>query len=115
MLEIVVILSTLTPGAVPKKSDSLHINFNKKNASGSFTMHIFKDHDHMIAFIPSLNLTAYGDNGNQAANRLIKEVLDDCLKTLITAGPDIAAKELKKLGWKRNNIFKKRFVSEAYV
>ena len=97
-------------------NDSLRLQFGRhKNATGVFTVHRFKDHDHNVAYIPSLNLSAYGDNYEEAMDRLFKEVLDDFFENLLTLSPEQANHELEKLGWSRDKLFKKQFKSNSFV
>lgn len=105
-----------TAPAAPGNTDSIHLHFGRpKRANGSFTVHTFRDHDHTVAYLPSLNLSAYGDNAEEAINRLFSEVLDDFLDNLMGLKPEKINKELEKLGWSRNLFFKKQFKSNSYV
>ena len=101
-----------TPGHV----DSLQLHFGKpRRAKGTFTVHTFEDQGHTVAYLPSLNLSAYSDDAQEARDRLLKVVLDDFLDNLMSLGLDRANLELKKLGWSRSTLFKKQFKSNSYV
>ena len=94
--------------------DNLHINFNKKQITGTLTVHTFDDHGHVVSYCPTLNLSAYGENKNEAMHRLIHDVIDDFFSDL-TKNQEAGLAELAKLGWKQEVFFKKRFVSESFV
>ncbi len=98
-----------------RKLDTLNLNFNKSIAKGTFLLHIFEDHGHFVGYMPSLNLTAYGDSPNEAGERLLKEVCDDYFRNLMALGRDGAERELAKLGWKKRPLFGKQFTSDCYV
>lgn len=100
----------------PSHEDYLQLHFSRpRRAKGSFTVHTFKDSGHTIAYLPSLNLSAYGDSDEQALERLLKEVLDDFLDGLMQLTPERAKLELEKLGWSRSTLFKKQFKSNSFV
>lgn len=98
------------------ESDKLHLNFGaRKRASGTLTVHKFQDNGHFVAYMPSLNLSAYGESEKEACDRLVKEVLDDFFGSLWELSPEQANGELEKLGWTRSKLFKKRFTSNSYI
>lgn len=102
--------------ATPGDPDNLQLHFGRpKSAKGTFTVHTFQDNDHTVAYLPSLNLSAYGDNAEEARDRLFKVVLDDFLENLMDLSPEKVNKELQALGWSRSKLFKKQFKSNSYV
>lgn len=101
---------------MPSLTDRLNIHFSEpRSASGQLNVLKFRDHDFAVCYIPSLNLSAYGDTHKEALERLFQEVFKDFIDSLTLLGNDRGTKELEKLGWKRNQLFKKRFVSESYI
>ncbi len=95
--------------------NTLHIDFHTRRVKGNLTVHRFLDNGHFVCYVPTLNLSSYGDNGEEAMDRLMKEVLNDFFENLTSLSVDVANSELKKLGWKRNKTFKRRFASDSYV
>lgn len=110
-------MSRVTAEKIEKPGkDSLRLQFGRhKNATGVFTVHRFQDHEHTVAYIPSLNLSAYGDSHEEALDRLVKEVLDDFFENILDLSPEQANHELEKLGWSRSKLFKKQFKSNSFV
>lgn len=97
------------------KPDSIKIDFERQRATGLLRVYDFIDHDNYIAFIPSLNLSAYASTKEEALKRLFEVVVDDFFSTL-TALPEYkATEELKKLGWSRGKILKKKFESNTFI
>lgn len=60
-----------------------------------------------IFYIPSLRISAYGDNFDEA-KQMAEEVVDDFFKSLLNLGESEGTKKLIELGWKRSPLFKKR-------
>ncbi len=105
-----------TGPASPGKPDNLQLHFGRpRRARGTFTIHTFEDHGHHVAYLPSLNLSAYGDSEQEARDRLLSDVIDDFLDHLMDLKPEKITLELQKLGWSRNRMFKKQFKSNSYV
>ena len=97
----------------PPKSDSIHLA--KDTATAALTIHKFQDNGHFVVYMPALNLSAYGETAKEATDRLVHEVLDDFFENLLAMKPEQANKELQKLGWSRNKLFKKQFRANSYV
>ena len=96
------------------REDKLHIDFQGKNAKGTFTVHSFVEEGHFISYLPSLNLSAYGNTKEEATERLFKEVFDDYMKNVLNLKPERILKELFKLGWAKNPFFNKR-LTNSYI
>jgi len=97
------------------EKDSLHFNFGNKEISGNLTIHYFVDHGHHICYVPSLQLTSYGDSKEEAFNRFINEVLEEYFKILFNLDKGLIDAELKKVGFTRNKFFTKRFLSNTFI
>lgn len=95
--------------------DSLQISFSSKKVKGSFRIYYFMDHGHYIAYMPSLQLTGYGDNRKEAVDMLLDVVLDDFCENMLELPIEKANNLLSSLGWKRNKLFHKRFSTASYV
>jgi len=100
----------------PLSGDTLHLSFGKtKQGTGQFTLHQFRDHDHFIAYIPSLNISAYGETEDEAFDRMVNVVLVDFFESILELGPEQAKSELKKLGWSQHRFFKRQFKANSFV
>ncbi len=104
----------ITPNSDGK--DELHINLRhgKINIDASITAFRFKDRDtnKFIFFIPSLEISGYGDSSDEATE-MAKLGLDDLFENLSTLSQKECTSYLIKMGW-RQGWFKKDF-SKAYV
>lgn len=97
------------------KPDHLAINYSEGTAKGLLRVFEFQDHGHHVAYIPTLNLSSYGDTPEEASERLWSVVIPDFFAHLTELSQDDGTKELKKLGWFRNKFFHKRFQAGSYV
>jgi len=104
---------------VPNTSDSkdhLHINVRGGGIKISSNLSSFrfldKDTKQYIFFIPSLDISGYGETP-QIATEMAKFCLDDFYEGLSKLSRKDIEKELFKLGWKKG-LFNKDF-SKAYV
>src|SRR6187402_805040 len=106
-------MSKLTIQNLPVSGDPDRLTIsrgkNGKRVRGKVTIHGFKDHDHFISYIPTLNLSAYGSTDNEARERLLKVVLDDYFHEITKLSADQITAELKSLGWDHNKLFDKKF------
>ena len=95
--------------------DALQISFGIKKVKGHFLVYYFMDHHHHIAYMPSLQLTGYGDSRKEAVDMLFDTVLDDFCENLLELSSDKAGELLVTLGWKRHKIFHKKFSTTVYI
>lgn len=102
-------------GSEGNEQDSLQISFSSKRVKGNFRVYYFMDHDHYIAYMPSLQLTGYGDNKKEAVDMLFDVVLDDFCENLLELPTEKANNLLSNLGWKRNKLFHKKFSTNSFV
>jgi hypothetical protein len=101
------------PG-VPSE-EIFRINFNKKSINGTVRALSFIDNDtkqHVI-YIPSLELSGYGDTLLKAEELLRTSIHYFC-DYLISLSKDKAKKELTALGWNQKQLKNKEY-SKAYV
>lgn len=94
--------------------DSLTIDFKKKSVKGTLSIKVFKDNNFWIAYVPSLDISGYAENPEDAQKFLFDIYLMEYFENIL-ANPSEAVQEMESLGWKRNRIFKKQFVSESYI
>lgn len=72
-----------------------------------------KSGDYWISIIPSLNVSGYGDKEEDAIKDL-EYNLNVLCEDLFRLNPKSRDSELKKMGWTKNKLFKKKY-SSAYV
>lgn len=94
--------------------DSLNIDFKKKSVKGKLSIKVFKDGDFWIAYVPSLDISGYAENAEDAKKFLFDVYLPEYFDNLLS-NPHDAVEDLSGLGWKRNPILKKQFVSDSYI
>jgi hypothetical protein len=99
------------------KNDSLRIAY--KNGGTDITgvlssiKMIDRDTSQHIIFIPSLNLTSYGETLDKA-EKMIKSSIDDFFEYFLDLSPKQRETELYNMGWKQNK-FKNKVYSKAFV
>lgn len=94
----------------PLGGDSIRINRQRKELSAQVSAVRFKDRDtnQVIVYIPTLDISGYGDNLTEAET-LIKECMNDFFIYLTTLTQKKMDAELDRLGWKKERFFNKRF------
>ena len=97
-----------------RSREQIKIDFKKPGFDGLICMFHFMDNGHHIAYMPSLNLTGYGDSEEEAKELLMDHVVKDFLDGLFTLPKSQIVEELKKLGWEKSQFFDKEF-SKSYV
>lgn len=103
----------LKPG--DPKEQFITLDYKKKHAKGCFWTLFFQDHEFQIAYIPSLNLSAYGRTEQEALNMLYNQVVDDFFTSLFTLTESGISDELKRYGWKKSLLRRKRFMDPPFV
>lgn len=90
-------------------AESLYINRNRSRVRGMMhaTQFVDKDTKQYVIYIPSLEVSAYGETVEKAME-MMKEVLMDTSRHLINLDEHAMLKELRDLGWHRR-VFKKQF------
>ncbi|NGM63509.1 hypothetical protein G5B30_16490 [Sphingobacterium sp. SGG-5] len=83
---------------------------------GNVTAVSFMDGDFHILYIPSLNLSSYG-NTFEEAKQMMEEVVvkDFCVNVLKNKNKGYVISELKKLGWTKSPFFEKDLSKSAYI
>lgn len=94
--------------------ESLHINLGKREINASIVAFKFvdKDTNQFVVYIPSLEVSGYGETIEKAIE-MLNFSADQCFLHLTSLTHTELKKELARLGWSRT-IFKKDF-SRAYV
>jgi hypothetical protein len=99
---------------IPEKQ-ILHINRNTRKIAWVVKAIRFRDKDtkQFVIYIPSLELTGYG-NTEKKAMEMLKFSVDDFLGYIINLSVKEMNNEISKLGWKQNRLKKKDY-SKAFV
>jgi len=93
------------------ESEYLRIDTKNKQAVGEFVGMFFKDQNAIVSYVPSLDLTSYGDNEQEAIEMMevsIREFLNDLVKM---KSENEIYQTLKSFGWHRHAFFSKRLTN----
>ncbi len=96
-------------------SEELHINKTKESIRACLRVikYVDKDTNHHVSYIPSLEISGYG-NTRKEATEMLHFSLDEYFDFLISYPETKTQKELRELGWLKNKIKNKDY-SKAYV
>ncbi len=81
---------------------------SKKVHAGLTSFSFVDDDGHHIAYIPSLNLSGYGDTGREALDMLINVVVKDYFEHLLDLTQHQIMNELRQHGWVRKPYLHKQ-------
>ena len=90
------------------ETEQLHVKLSKRNIKGAIKGNIGafkfidKDTKQYVMYIPSLEISGYGDTEDKA-REMLKFSLDDFSKYLVSLPFEQINEELVKLGWADNN------------
>jgi predicted RNase H-like HicB family nuclease len=97
-----------------KESDFLVIKSRQRRIEMNLRAYQIKDHDYFIQYIPSLNLSGYGDTEDEALE-MLKVVVEDYCENLSCLKPELQAAELSKYGFKQERWKSKQYTSNAHI
>lgn len=92
------------------QKESIKMNHNSRRFNAILHGVGFKDGDFHIIYIPSLELSAYGDTVDEA-HEMMKETLRVFPEDLFNCSQIEAENMLSGLGWKQEKYFPKRLVN----
>lgn len=95
--------------------ESLKLNIKQKKGKGVFRLIQFEDNGHFIAYIPSLNLSGYGDTEEEAINMLGDIVFEDFFENLFEQPENVIFEHLKKFGWTKGAFFTKDLSNNVHI
>lgn len=75
----------------------------------------FVEGNYTIMYIPSLNLSSYGQTEEEAKVMMEEHVLPDFCESVVKKPRSFVLQELRKLGWEQNKIFTKKLSRTAYI
>jgi len=100
---------------VKEITEKLKISYKQKRGTGIFRIVEFEDHGSHIIFIPSLNLSSYGDTPEEAMKMMGDVVLEDFFETLFSQNESSVYEHLKNLGWKKSGIYPKELSHDVHI
>lgn len=91
--------------------EELHINKVKENIKACLRVikYIDKETKHHVSYIPSLEISGYG-NTRKEATEMLHFSLDEYFAFLISCPETKMQKELRELGWLKNKDYSKAYV-----
>lgn len=95
------------------QEEFIKVDYKKGSFHGRLNGMLFVNEGFHINYIPSMNISGYGDTPQEAED-MVMESLKDFFESLAKSDIKSGLKELEKLGWKKNSLFKKR-LSPSYV
>lgn len=96
-------------------NEYLKLDFKRKRGKGRFKLVEFLDNGHHIAYLPSLNLSAYGSTKEEARQMMSDIILIDFFESLLNIPESQMFEELQKLGWERSPFFKQDLSKSVHV
>lgn len=98
----------------PSKAEHLHISLHKRHVHGTITAFKFLDKDtkQTVIYIPSLELSGYGDTIDKA-REMVQFAIKDTFDFMLEMHADDLRSYLSGFGWKKT-MFNKEF-SKAFV
>ncbi|MBO0930160.1 hypothetical protein [Fibrella aquatilis] len=97
-----------------KLEESLKLDLKRKVAHTGLRMLVFSRDGQSIVFLPSLNLTAYGDSESEATD-MLQIVLKDYFDNLFALTEQQAMQELKQYGWIRKPFLAKQLRNVQFL
>lgn len=97
-----------------EEPEYIRVDNSKGRIKGFLRTFFFKDHGKDVIYVPSLNLSGYG-NDKKEALEMLDEITGDWFDTLMRLDSDMQQAELKKYGWEREKFRKKRYLSTVSV
>ncbi|GAB4042067.1 type II toxin-antitoxin system HicB family antitoxin [Spirosoma jeollabukense] len=99
----------------PCAQNKLTIDYGRGMIKGTFSIYTFEDNGFIVHYIPSLNLSAYGDTEQEASEMLKDAILPDFCQKLFAASRPKSFEHLSKLGWSAVSRESDKFENTAYV
>ena len=101
--------------AIRELNEILKLDIKKKSGKGRFKVVEFTDNGHFVTYIPSLNLSASGQNKEEARKMMGDLILKDFFENLLELPESRVYDELQVLGWKRNKFFKHDLSKDVHI
>ena len=107
------IIQKVSEGYSP--NEKIKIDYVGHKAAMRINVAEFEDHGHIVTYIPSLDLSAYGETKEASLKMLFEEVIDDFFENIFKLPEAEVTKELAKYGWVRGRILRKNFSNNVFV
>lgn len=78
-------------------------------------MFMFKDGEHAMMYIPSLELSSYGDDFEEAGDMMMNHVIPAFCESIFEEPKSIVTSSLKKMGWAKNPFFRKELSRKSFM
>jgi predicted adenine nucleotide alpha hydrolase (AANH) superfamily ATPase len=95
---------------MPQETEFIKFDFKKKSVEGNLLAHSFESDGYRFVYVPSLNISGYG-NSQEEAQEMVNISIRDFLETLFSAGESKAYDEIKKLGWRKQKYSAKKYTA----
>ena len=109
----------LPDGDVTRDSEQefFKINFSRKDRDTHANLRLvtFADGNFRIAYIPSLNLSGYGNTESEAMSMLMDVVVKEYLIGLMSLTEAQIMAELRQYGWKRRPYLSKQLLNTEFL
>ncbi len=96
------------------KTDTLKIDLRQGKMSGNLRDFIFQSDGKWIFYVPSLDMSSYADTPDEAEKFFFTVYLPEFFHSF-KDDPKGGFQELEALGWDRNKILNKQFVSKSFI
>lgn len=96
------------------KTEKLKLDFKKGSVKGLLKVLSFKEGDSFIQYVPSLNISAYGDS-DEESSEMLREIIKDYFHDLFELNEYKINGILKDFGWIKSKLYPKRFVSDSFI
>jgi len=93
----------------------LYRSKKRKSARAQVNTIEFMNDGYYIVYVPSLNISAYGNNHDEAHSMLKNVVFPDFFETLMECKEGEILKELTALGWEKSPFFKMELSKTAHI
>ena len=97
-----------------RQEEFLKLDLKKKDAHAGCRSLIFRAGGQYVVFLPSLNLTSYGET-EQEAVEMLQVVLKDYFDNLLMLPEQQVMKELKQYGWVRKPFLAKQLRNTQFL
>ena len=87
--------------------ETLNVDIINKNFKAQLNAVGFKEADYHILYIPSLQISSYGDTFKEA-NDMLKESLNQFSEDIFALKKNEITAIFRDLGWRKNKFFSKR-------
>lgn len=96
------------------REEFIKVDKSKGRVNRHLTMIFYKDQDSVIAYLPSLIISGYGDSEKEAA-QMVTTTVEEYFRSLLPQPLSVITNELKQYGWMQKKYLKKQFIPTAFI